>query len=118
MPKFEQLGATVVAISPQLAEWSAKISKRHKLAFDVLSDAGNEVARRWGLVHGVEGQLREVYSGFGIDLPKYNGDDSWELPLPARVVIAADGTVASMHADPDYTRRPEPEATIAILESL
>lgn len=118
MPKFEQLGATVVAISPQLAEWSAKIAKRHKLSFDVLSDAGNAVAGQWGLVHGVDGKLREIYSGFGIDLPKYNGDDSWTLPLPARAVIGADGRLVSIHADPDYTRRPEPEATIAVLESL
>lgn len=112
------MGATVVAISPQLPEWSAKIAKRHKLSFDVLSDTGNAVARDWGLVHGVDGQLREVYSGFGIDLPKYNGDDSWTLPLPTRAVIAQDGSLAAIDCDPDYSRRPEPEATLAVLESL
>ena len=115
---MQQLGATLVAISPQLREFSAKIAKRHKLAFDVLSDRNNEIATAWGLTHGVEGALREVYSGFGIDLPKFNGEPSWTLPVPARVVIKSDGTIASVSADPDYTRRPEPEETLAVLESL
>lgn len=118
MPRIQETGASIVAISPQLPEHSAKISKRHKLAFDVLSDPGNEVARAWGLVHAVEGELRTVYEGFGINLERSNGDTSWTLPMPARIVIGTDGKILAVDTDPDYTRRPEPETTVSLLTSL
>jgi hypothetical protein len=38
--------------------------------------------------------------------------------MPGRIVIERDGTVASAEADPDYTRRPEPEETLAVLRGL
>ena len=62
--------------------------------------------------------LREVYLGFGIDLAAHNGDDSWELPLPARIVIDAGGVIRGIAAHPDYTQRPEPEATLEVLRTL
>jgi hypothetical protein len=51
----------------------------------------------------------------GIDLPTFDGDDSWRLPVPARIVLAKCGAVVGIEADPDYTRRPEPEETLAAL---
>ncbi len=116
--RIEALGATLVAISPQLPENSVKIARRHKLTFDVLTDAGNAWARQLGLVFALPDELREVYAGFGLDLPKFNGEDSWELPMPARFVVAADGTIAHRDADPDYTHRPEPEEAIELLRGL
>ena len=108
-----------MAISPQLPENNAKIARRHKLEFDVLSDRGNALARQWGLVHTVEGALREVYEErFKLDLARFNGDDSWTLPVPARFVLGQDGQVLSVNADPDYTRRPEPDETIEFLAGL
>ncbi len=59
-----------------------------------------------------------MYSSFGIDLPASNGDDSWELPLPARIVVDQGGIIQGLDADPDYTRRPEPEATLEVLRGL
>ncbi len=116
--EIEDLGATLVAISPQLPKNSARIAKRHGLDFDVLSDAGNDWARRVGLVFDVPCDLREVYEGFGIDLSKYNGDDSWTLPIPARFLVGADGTIVHRDVDPDYTHRPEPEETVERLRRL
>lgn len=119
LPQIRETGAHLVAISPQLPEWSARIVRKHRLEFAVLSDRGNEVAGRWGLVFPVEGALRETYEGgFRLSLPRFNGDDSWTLPIPARFVLGPDGKVLSMDADPDYTRRPEPEATVEFLRSL
>lgn len=59
--------------------------------------------------------LREAYLGIGIDLPRFNGDESWELPMPATFVIAADGTIVHAAADPDYTVRPEPADVLAAI---
>ena len=72
----------------------------------------------YGLTYRLPDDLVEVYKVIGVDLPKFNGDDSWRLSMPARIIISRDGAVASAEADPDYTHRPEPEDTLAVLRSL
>ena len=71
-----------------------------------------------GLAFTLPDDLAAIYAGFGITLPEFNGDESWQLPVPARVVVGADGVIRHVDADPDYTRRPEPEATLAVLDEL
>jgi len=110
--------ATLVAISPQLNKFSQQIVHKHGLAFPVLSDPGNTVAREFGLKFTLPSYLQEVYRGFGLDLPRYNGDESWTLPLPARFIIDSQGRVCHADVSVDYTVRPEPEQTLNILESL
>jgi len=81
----------------------------------VLFDGGNHIARSLGLVFRLEGGVRAIYEGAGLDLARFNGDESWELPIPASFVIGTDGTFAFAQADPDYTRRPEPADVIAAI---
>ena len=104
-----------MAVSPQLSEHNAKIAQRHKLEFDVLSDQGNQYADQLGLVFALPDALKEVYRGFGLDLSQFNGDDSWQLPLPARLIVGQDGAVLDVEANADYTDRPEPAATVETL---
>ena len=111
-------GGTLVAISPQLPEHNAKIAQRHKLEFDVLFDSANAFAEKLGLVFALSGALKAVYRGFGLDLPQFNGDDSWQLPLPARLIVGGDGVVRDVEANADYTDRPEPAATVARLREV
>jgi peroxiredoxin len=88
------------------------------LQFDVLSDLHNEVAARFGLVFRLPEYLVNIYKSVPLSLPDYNGDESWTLPIPARLVVSQDGIVRKVDADPDYTRRPEPEDTVAFLRTL
>lgn len=111
-------GATLVAVSPQTPDASLSTAEKLDLAFPVLSDAGGEVAESFGLVFTLPEALREVYAGFGIDLPAANGDDTFRLPIPAAYVIRAEGTVAWRFADPDYTKRAEPDDVLAALRAL
>ena len=83
-----------------------------------MSDPGNAYSRQLGLVHGFPDDLKAVYESFNLVLPNFNGDDSWELPIPARLVVDGDGVIRDLQADPDYKVRPEPEATIQVLERL
>lgn len=92
--------------------------REHDLGYPVLSDEGSDWARRMGLVYAVPDDLRAVYESFGIDVAAHNADGSWELPLAARIVVDAKGAIRDLEADPDYTRRPEPEATLAVLREL
>ncbi len=91
---------------------------KHKLTFDVLSDAGNLVAAQFGVKFTVSDDVKKIYQGFGIDLQKVNVDGSWTLPMPARFIIDRDRVIRYAQADPDYTVRPEPEDTAAVLRTL
>lgn len=84
----------------------------------MLSDPGNIYAEQLGLKFTVPGDVREVYDGFGIDLAKSNGEDSWTLPIPARLVVSTDGIIRAADIDPNYTARPEPEKTLEDVKAL
>ena len=84
----------------------------------MLRDFGNRVAQSYGLVFTLPPDLQAVYSKFGIDLPRGNGDGTWRLPIPARFVIERTGIIRAVDADPDYTHRSEPAHTIHILEEM
>ena len=88
------------------------------MTFEVLRDLGNRVAEQYGLVFTLPEDLQAIYSKIGIDLPTGNGDGTWRLPVPARFVIDREGIIRAVDADPDYTHRPEPAQTVAVLRRL
>ncbi len=104
-------------ISPQLEKFSKQVIKKHNLTFRVIGDKQNKVAEQFGLVFRLPDDLRELYRNFGLDLERFNGDDSWTLPMPGRFILSQKGTILSAHVDPDYTKRPEPSDIINILKS-
>ncbi len=118
LPELDQAGATLVAISPQTVQQSFFMRDQHKLRFPLLSDAGNKVARRFGLTYRVPDEQRAIYQRAFVNLPFVNGDDSWELPIPATYIIDRDRTVLYASANEDYTERPEPADIIGFLQTL
>ena len=108
----------MIAISPQLAEHSRALVKAKNLTFEVLSDPGNAVAQKFGLVHALPEELRRLYLQFGIDVPKHNGDDSWTLPLAARYIIDREAVIRYAETDADYTIRPDPAHTLDALQAI
>ncbi len=115
LPSFEQLGASLIAISPQTAANSRKSVRQNKLHFPILSDTHNDVAAAFGLRFEMPDYLVDLYKTLKNDLPVFNGDPSWTLPMPARYVIARDGTIIYAEVNPDYTRRPEPDDMLPAL---
>lgn len=115
---IESRGATLVAISQQTAPNSRKSQRQNGLGFPILGDHGGEIAARFGLRWTLPDYLREIQKALGADLTQFNGEDSWTLPMPARYVIAQDGTIAYAEVNADYTRRPEPLAMFPVLEQL
>jgi peroxiredoxin len=108
LPAFRALGASLVAISPQTAANSRKSLRQNALRFPILSDPHNAIAASFGLRFELPSYLVELYKARKNDLPAFNGDPSWTLPMPGRFVIAQDGTILYAEVNPDYTRRPEP----------
>ena len=107
LPEMTALGARLVAISPQLPDSSLSTAESNELTFAVLSDVGNRVARTFGLVWSLPEELRAALRSSDKALPRINGDDSWELPVPATCVIARDRRVALAGIDVDYRNRLE-----------
>jgi len=118
LPQIKELGASLVGISPELPDNSLDTIEKHQLQFEVLTDVGNTIARQYGLVMDVPEIMRPVYSQWGIDLPALNGDDSWELPIPATFVIGRDSKIISAYINKNYTERMEPVDIIKALQTL
>lgn len=116
--EIEARGASLVAISQQSAPNSRKSQRQNGLAFPILSDKGGDIGARFGVRWTAPDYLREVHKTLGADLPQFNGEDSWTLPMPARYVIAQDGTIAYAEVNADYTLRPEPSVVFPVLERL
>lgn len=108
LPAVQEAGASLVAISPQLAANSRKAVRQNSLTFPILSDSHNDVAAAFGLRFELQDYLVDLYKSLKNELPAFNGDASWTLPMPARYVVAQDGTIVYAEVNPDYTRRPEP----------
>ena len=114
--QIREAGAELVAISPQTIQHAFFMADQHHLRFPLLSDSHNELARQFGLVYRVPDEQQALYRRTFVNLPLANGDDSWELPIPATFVVNQDGTISSADANPDYTARPEPLEILARLE--
>lgn len=110
-------GASLVAISPQIQKQAFFMHDQHKLRFPMLVDGHNAVARQFGLVYRVPEEQQEIYSRTFVNLPFINGDDGWELPIPATYVIGRDSTIVFDSRNEDYTDRPEPLEILRIVES-
>ncbi|MFM0006473.1 MULTISPECIES: peroxiredoxin-like family protein [Paraburkholderia] len=115
LPSFKAEGANLVAISPQNAVNSRKSVRTNKLSFPILSDTHNDVAAAFGIRFALPDYLVELYKNLKNDLPAFNGDTSWTLPMPARYVIGQDGTILYAEVNPDYTHRPEPQDMLPVL---
>jgi peroxiredoxin len=115
LPEIERAGATLVAISPQTAKQSFFMRDQHKLRFPLLSDAGNNLARQFGLTYRVPQEQQAIYQRAFVNLPFVNGDQSWELPIPATYIFDRDGTVVYVSANEDYAQRPEPADVLSVL---
>lgn len=117
LPRIEGLGATLIAVSPQLPDESLSTAQKNALSFSVLSDLDSVVAKAFGVAFDLSEELRPIYEKFGHGLPKVNGS-GWVLPVPATYVIDTDGTIVLAFVDTDYRTRLEPDAIVSALEGL
>lgn len=111
-------GGQLIAISPQVPDKSSDQISKSQLTFEVLSDAGNKLAKQCGLVFTLPESLRPIYEAWQLDIPGHNADDTFELPMPATYIIGTDGIVHYAFVDMDYTKRLEPDIIIEQLKLL
>ena len=115
LPQLRELGATLVAVSPQTPDNSLSTTEKNELAFPVLSDSSLAAAQAFGIAFTLSPELVVLYSQVGNDLPTLNGNGQWVLPIPATYLIDATGHVVLAHVEADYRERAEP---LQVLEAL
>ena len=101
-----------------LTRYSQQLANKLGLEFPLLSDQGSRALERFGVVFDLPDELIEIYRGFGIDLERFNGESSWRLPLPGRIIVDQHGTVRDVELSTDHTERPEPVESLKLLKAL
>src|SRR6266568_98934 len=116
--QLRERGGLMVANGPQTERQSDFMASQHGLPFPVLTDPGNTVAEKFGLVYTIPEYYREYYLSILVNIPFVNGDQSWRLPLPATYVVNPAGRVVLAEAHADFRVRPEPEEALSAAFAL
>ena len=118
LAELTNLGATLVAISPQTPDNSLSMAEKHELAFPVLSDSAMDAAGGFGIAFTLPPELVDLYGSVGNNLPELNGNGQWVLPIPATFVIDRSGVIQFAHVEADYRNRAEPAEVMDLVRSL
>jgi peroxiredoxin len=115
LAEIRAAGAELVAVSPQTPDQSLTLAEQRALAFAVLSDAGNRVAREYGLVFTSSKEATATLNQLGVELSAFNGDDTNTLPAASTFVVGQDGRIRFASVSGDYRWRVGPEEILAVL---
>lgn len=118
LPELSERGAVLIAISPQKPDGSLSMQEKHDLAFPVLSDRGNTIARALGALTQPSPEALAAQREHGLDLTQTNADGTVELPMPTVIIVDAAGAVRWLDIHPDYTTRTEPDEILNALDKL
>jgi peroxiredoxin len=117
-PALRDLGATLVAISPQVPEKLAAVKDRFNLEFFVATDVDNWLARSFGIVFTSSDASQAHARAKGSDLGETLGTGKWELPMPTVVVIDQQRVVRFADVHPDWLVRTEAPVVIEAVRQL
>lgn len=118
LDKFQAKGVALVAISPELPDSALTMVEKNDLKFNVLSDVGNKLARQLGLINSLPDNLRPIFKQVDVDLEARNGDDSFEVPVPATLLVDGNGIVRNAYINPQFWVRAEPETVLGWIDAL
>jgi peroxiredoxin len=115
LPQLSERGVQLIAISPQKPDGSLTMQQKHDLAFTVVSDPGNVIARHLGILTQPSEEARAAQLQLGLDLTSVNADGTVTLPMPATIILDGDHTVRWIDVHSDYSSRTEPEQILQAL---
>jgi peroxiredoxin len=102
---LEASGARMVAIVPDREQFAAEMKSDAQATFPILSDIDNGYAMSLNLAIWVGAEMEDYMRARGHELPRFQGNDSWTLPIPATFVVGRDGFIKARFVDPDYRKR-------------
>jgi len=107
----------IIGITPEQQHYTRQQKDEARADFRILSDLDNGYALSLNLAIWVGAEMQQVMFEFGGDLPRYQGNPSWFLPIPATFVVATDGIIRARFVDPDYRKRMEIDDLIGALRA-
>jgi len=117
-PRLKEIGAGVVAITPEVGGVALKTKQERDLDFEILCDIDNGVAMDCGLMFRIPDDIQPSYLKLNVNLPKVYGNDSWMIPIPATYVVGKDRVIAHAYANPDYRDRLDPQTLLDVVPPL
>ena len=117
-PEIEKLGAQIVSIMPDSAQFTKRSIEVNTLPFPILSDIDLGYSLLLGLVYWVGAEIKQLYENVGIELEKYQGNNSYFLPTAAKFVIDQNGLVRARQVNVEFRQRMEPEEIVVVLKTL
>jgi peroxiredoxin len=118
LPELTAFQARLVAISPQSPDQSLSTAEKAELTFTVLSDPGNRVAKRLGIVFQQADDVLEAQRALGLDLAMVNAEGSTELPRPTVLIVDSERVVRFVDVQPDFTARTEVADILVALSEI
>jgi peroxiredoxin len=116
--RIRGLGANVVSIMPDSAQFTGEYADKNELPFPVLSDIDLGYSLSLGLIFWVGAEVQRLYREVGVTLDRYHGNDGYFLPMAAKFVIGEDGLVKMRRVNVEFRERVEPDEVISALEQL
>ncbi len=117
-PALKSLGASLVAISPQIPEKLRDIKVRHRLEFPVATDFGNELGHKFGIVFTADEASQKSALAKGNNMGETIGTGTWDLPMPSVIVIDQEHIVRFAAVSPDWLVRTEADEIIATVRGI
>lgn len=118
VPALTERGVTLIAISPQRPDGSLSMRDKHQLSYVVLSDPGNQIAGKLGILTTPNPAAVAAQAALGLDLTEVNADGSRTLPMPTTVIVDANGVLRWIDVHPNYAMRSEPTDILATLSTI
>jgi peroxiredoxin len=118
VPTLANKGVSLVAISPQKSDGSLSAQEKNALTFIVLSDPGNKIANRLGVMTVSPDDAQAAQRAMGLDLPEVNADGTYGIPMPTVVIVDPTGVIRWIDVHPNYTTRTEVSDILAALDNL
>lgn len=117
LEEFKSRGVSLVAITPESPDYTLSMTEKHDLKFPVLTDLHNKLARQLGIVYD-QSWVRDFHVQKGVDLNVRNGEDTWEVPVPATILVDRSGTVRNVYIEVDYRERLDPEVALEWIDKM
>jgi peroxiredoxin len=111
-------GVALVAISPQKPDGSLTMRETNELTYTVLSDPGNTIAGRLGILTEPSAGAKAAQAALGLDVAETNADGTATIPMPTTVIVDAAGTIRWIDVHPDYVTRSEPAEILAAYDAV
>ena len=117
--QFNDYGARIIAISPEVPDRILTEEEQADLKFQVLSDAGNKVAENFTQILKYNEKSSERLKDIGIDLDEINQSESGEVPVPAVFIITKEHKIVFAKSEGgDYKKRVELSEVLTALKEL